>query len=291
MSHIGIYASICRHVCRIVPMSSIPYPYDPIDYTVQFCNKCLDPNFVGHLSPKEEASEPGSQPTTLTLDQEVNQCATRLAGMGLEGGMAVNEHTVQAAQQMGKCGIEEYMQQCDADNNDIVYHSIESDSARFSPIDTSVPGAPNWTIETSSHGSSCGSFENKPMPSGNLKNRPLPSGTLRTANRTTNSFPLFEVSYEAIRARFATISERARMQKLVGQFDAMDLAPHPSKLSAEENDILEHMKWLRARLTQAMMQGEELDVVMNEFEQMWGFGVLDFAGGMEACCEFPMSMC
>ena len=39
------------------------------------------------------------------------------------------------------------------------------------------------------------------------------------------------------------------------------------------------------------MQGEELDVVMNEFEQMWGFGVLDFAGGMEACCEFPMSMC
>ena len=149
--------------------------------------------------------------------------------MGLEGGMAVNEHAAQAAQQMGKCGIEEYMQQCDADNNDIVYHSIESDSARFSPIDTNVPGAPNWTIETSSHGSSCGSFKNKSMQSGSLKNKPSPSGTLRT----TNSFPLFEVSYNAIRARFAAISERARMQKLVGQFGAMDLAPHPSKLSAD----------------------------------------------------------
>lgn len=288
MSHIGIYASICRHVCRIVPLSSIAYPYDPVDYNVQFCEKCLDPNFLECYPSREEALKLEVQPATFNLDQEANQCAKRLASMSLGGNVSFDRHATQAAPQMGKCGIEEYMQQCDTDNNDIVYHSIESDSARFSPVDTSVPGAPHWTIETSSHGSSCGGFKNKPMPSGSFKKTPTPSGPLCTANRTTNAFPLFELSYDAIRARFAAISERARMQKLVGQFDAMDLQPHPSKLSAEENDQLEHMKWLRARLTQAMMQGEELAVVMNEFEQMWGFGVLDFAGGMEACCEFPM---
>jgi len=280
MSVIGIYASICRHVCRIVPMSSIPYPYDPVDYTVQFCDKCLDPNFSGYYPSREEELEPGSQPTAFTLEQDVNQCATRLAGMGLEGDMTCDRHSVQAAEQRGRCTIEEYMQQCDADNNDIVYHSIESDSASFSSIDTSVPGAPHWTIETSSHGPTCDGFKDRPMPSGSFKRR-------RMSTRpppSTNAFPLFELSYDAIRARFAEVAERVRMQKLVGQFDAMQLQPHPSKLSAEENDKLEHMVWLRARLTQAMMQGEELDVVLNEFRQMWGFDVLDFAGGIEACC-------
>ena len=269
MAVIGIYASVCRHVCRIVPMSSIPYPYDPVDHTVQFCDRCLEP-------------EP--QPTAFMLDQEVNHCASRLAGIGLAGDVTSNRHATQAAGRRGKCSIEEYMQQCDADNNDIVCHSIESDSASFSSIDTSVPGAPNWTIETSSHGPSCGGFRNRPMPSGSFKKRRMSSGP----HRSTNAFPLFELSYDAIRARFAAVAERVRMQKLIGSFDAMELQPHPSKLSAEENDKLEHMTWLRARLTKAMMQGEELDVVLNEFEKMWGFGVLDFAGGIEACCEFPM---
>jgi hypothetical protein len=283
MSHIGIYASICRHVCRIVPLSSLPHPYDPVDYTVQFCDKCLDPNFVGYYPSSREASEFELQPKQhgpFTLDQEMEQCTTTLAGMDLVGNVTFDGHATQMANRTGKCGVEEYMQQCDTENNDIIYHSIESDSASFSSIDTTVPGAPMWTIETSSHGPSCDGFKSRPTPSGTLRN------TIRTT--TNNNLPLFELSYDAIRARFNATAERVRMQKLVGQFDAMELQPHPSKLSAEENDMLEHTVWLRARLTEAMMQGEELGVVMDEFEKIFGFGVLDFAGGIEACCEFPM---
>lgn len=317
MTLISIHASACKHVLRTVQTIDYELHSHPIDFNTPYCHDCMQ---RWH---REEAPEP-DQLRSVGVDEDMEDCARTLANMALAPDAAFanspwgTPYYERAVEQVSgfNNGDEQRMMPFVSDNA-IVYDSVEDSASAavsrdmapdneraysFSPMCTieppandapqtipadaylEVPGAPMWTIETSSLNPNSWSAEctTAQYAATYLGPQAFRSSTT-SPNTITNT--ITSPNREFIRRRYIASRERRRMQGLLDGFDNFNLQTDPRQASAEENDKAEHMTWLRERLMFARAWEEPLEMVMEEFEWKWGFGVLDFEGGFKACWD------